>query len=249
MNTYMVYEGDRRGTFSLNSRSEIGKKYRVTPGVPFPLLPGDGWIKSMRDFYELSLVNYAPTIKRIPVSNEGYLPGHQAAWIVGLAFSLPDPARVVEIGTGYGASLVRILYGLHLHEDAHVWSIDIEECDKARAHVEESGIFNWRYTFVVAESTMAASRGWEPLDMIYVDGSHSYDGVVADIKAWSPHLKIGGIMLFDDYGNSLHEVTPAVDEFMLADGEAWDYFGQVGTMIAFKKAIPCGSERQKDHRP
>ena len=234
-NFYIIYDGERSGTFSLNSRVKNGWKYRIGLGVPVHLLAGDEWIQSLRGFKTLSLIDFTPVTKRVPVSNIGYLPRYQAAWLEGLAATLPNPARVVEIGTGYGSSLVRILYGLVLHEDAHVWSIDIEECEIARGHIQDARVPFWRYTFITSDSTEAAAMDWEPLDMIYVDGSHSYVGVRADILEWSPHLKYGGIMVFDDFDNDLHEVTPAVNEFMLANGDDWNFVGLVGTMIAFEK--------------
>jgi len=40
------------------------------------------------------------------------------------------------------------------------------------------------------------------LDMVVVDGDHTAFGVTSDFQCWWPKLRVGGIMLFDDYGNS-----------------------------------------------
>ncbi len=41
--------------------------------------------------------------------------------------------------------------------------------------------------------------GWkEPIDFLFIDGDHSYAGVVADFDTWVPHLKLGGYLLFHD---------------------------------------------------
>lgn len=37
------------------------------------------------------------------------------------------------------------------------------------------------------------------VDFIMIDGDHSYEGCLADIKAWRPKMKPGGIMAGDDY--------------------------------------------------
>jgi len=63
-------------------------------------------------------------------------------------------------------------------------------------------------------SLVAADIHNEPLNLVYIDGNHSYDGVKADIWAWEKHLKPGGVMAFDDYDNEMHEVTPAVNQLM-----------------------------------
>lgn len=40
-------------------------------------------------------------------------------------------------------------------------------------------------------------------DWIYIDGRHDYDGVLQDFHAAWPLLKKGGVMVFDDYDDTL----------------------------------------------
>jgi hypothetical protein len=232
---WAVYLGSRKGVFSLNSRARPGMKFRVEHGVPFRVEPRDRWVFSLRDYVGLTTFSFAPETKRIPRAKPDYLTKYAAAWMEGLAAGCPDPARVVEVGTASGTSLLRILYGLHLHEDAFVWSVDIEECPQAQEHIVEAQIPAWRYTLVNLPSLVAADMHTEPLDMVYLDGNHSYDGVKADIWAWKRHLKPSGIMVFDDYDNEMHEVTPAVNELMFANGDEWDFIGQIEHMVVFEK--------------
>lgn len=160
----------------------------------------------------------------------GYLPRYCGAFLEGLAGVLPDPARVVEIGTGPGCSLHRILCGLAWHEDAHVWTIDIEEIDVDRIM---DGEFEDRYTAINKDSSSVAKDWKIPLDMIYVDGDHSYGGCISDIINWGPHLKDGGIIAFDDYGFFCGQVEKAVDDTLLA--KEWRFIGRIGRLIAFEK--------------
>lgn len=57
------------------------------------------------------------------------------------------------------------------------------------------------------------------LDFVYIDGNHQYEFVKADIKAWLPKVKKGGILGGHDY---THPETPAVktvvDEIFLNKG-------------------------------
>lgn len=52
------------------------------------------------------------------------------------------------------------------------------------------------------------------LSFVYLDGNHSYGGVLNDLKIWLPKIKKGGIMAGHDYSpNPNYGVQKAVDEF------------------------------------
>ncbi len=52
----------------------------------------------------------------------------------------------------------------------------------------------------------------ESLDMVFIDGLHTYEAVVEDIREWKPKLKDGGILAGDDYNRYYPGVVQAVDE-------------------------------------
>lgn len=60
-------------------------------------------------------------------------------------------------------------------------------------------------------------------DVVFVDADHSYEGCLADIKAWEGKVKSGGYISGHDYENNeadfLFGVTQAVDEWKPADKE------------------------------
>ena len=51
------------------------------------------------------------------------------------------------------------------------------------------------------------------LKFVFLDGSHTYDDVCADIEAWWPKVKQGGILGGDDY--DWQDVAEAVDKTLL----------------------------------
>jgi hypothetical protein len=70
-----------------------------------------------------------------------------------------------------------------------------------------------------------SSVGDESLDLIYVDGDHRYEAVVADIKGWKPKLRKGGVMAGHDWSfpsvqKGLSETLGQAD-YKLFQGDSW----------------------------
>jgi predicted O-methyltransferase YrrM len=161
---------------------------------------------------------------------------HQAAQIPGwftevnaAAFSAviaeKRPQTVVEIGSYLGRSSA--LIGLSLQKFSHnprLVSIDPHTGDRQQKeflgadelptaklfelHMVGLGLKGLLDIRVATSSDVALT--WEdPVDLIFVDGWHSYDAVLEDGRAWTPHLTGDGLICFDDYGN-YPEVKDAV---------------------------------------
>ena len=63
------------------------------------------------------------------------------------------------------------------------------------------------------------------LDLVYVDGDHRYEAVLADLKGWLPKLRAGGVMAGHDWSfpavqKALFEVFNN-KETMLFQGDSW----------------------------
>jgi hypothetical protein len=69
----------------------------------------------------------------------------------------------------------------------------------------------------------------EPLDWVYLDGSHTYEGVRADLESYYALVKPGGVIAGDDYavgGFWEDGVIRAVDEFVRSHGLELTVMGQ-----------------------
>lgn len=53
-----------------------------------------------------------------------------------------------------------------------------------------------------------------PIDLLFVDGDHSYDGCMRDIVKWYPNVVFGGHLLFHDSYLGTHGVQDAVIDFI-----------------------------------
>jgi hypothetical protein len=58
------------------------------------------------------------------------------------------------------------------------------------------------------------------IDAVYIDGNHSYEAVMEDIKYWSPKVKEGGLLIGDDY-LAFEGVKKAVND-------SFSHFNEVG---------------------
>jgi len=75
-----------------------------------------------------------------------------------------------------------------------------------------------------ASAEVAAQVSVPPQDLIYVDGDHSYDGVVQDIKLWLP--KARKVICGDDYCDRFPGLKQAVAEMLpehRCSGNLWWY--------------------------
>ena len=92
-------------------------------------------------------------------------------------------------------------------------------CDGARLRMAEyPGVHVHRMTSVDASRMFSDMC----LDWVYIDGDHSQDAVAADLEAWWPKIKPGGILAADDYlwrdENGERSVKQALDAFVEANG-------------------------------
>lgn len=71
---------------------------------------------------------------------------------------------------------------------------------------------------IIRKPSLDAASDFEnaAVDFVFLDADHSYEGVQADLKAWTPKVKPGGLMSGHDYNNMAYQKTrvkDAVDEF------------------------------------
>lgn len=80
-----------------------------------------------------------------------------------------------------------------------------------------------RAVFLQAETVEAADRIEDgSLDFVFIDADHSYQACSADLEAWYPKVRVGGIVGGHDWEahNQLSGVAEAVEGFVLRNGIA-----------------------------
>lgn len=139
------------------------------------------------------------------------------------------PRVCVELGAWLGASAIPVARSIRR------WSGSLTCVDTwsgTMTHVDGPPMMVWSFARqlfeagvagnvrMIAAPTVEAARWWrEPIDYLYVDADHSYEAVLADLHAWVPHVRVGGLIVGDDYGHrQLPGVKPAWDEFTAQHG-------------------------------
>lgn len=88
-----------------------------------------------------------------------------------------------------------------------------------RACKERMLPYRGRAEFLRGDSTeMAKEVKDNELALLYIDGDHSYEGVIADLKAWTCKVKKDGIIAFHDYEMPQYGVKRAVRDFAAGYG-------------------------------
>lgn len=108
-------------------------------------------------------------------------------------------------------------------------------CDSA-LHPVEMDVF--RETSV--EALRHDKTQYEPFDLIYIDGAHDAVNVLRDAVLAFDILKVGGIMVFDDYlwridNNPAHSPKLAIDAFTTIYGEKIKFISAPNMQVYVEK--------------
>ena len=154
----------------------------------------------------------------------GFMSDPELEW---LATQAAGHQRICEIGSWTGRSTL----ALAMNTKGTVWCVDTWQGsvngdlqDIVAARGSDSLFSEFRANladcpnvFVRRMPSIVAARTFEEglFDMIFIDGSHDYNSIVSDIRAWSPKLIRGGLLCGHDYClERWPDVRRAVDELV-----------------------------------
>jgi len=120
------------------------------------------------------------------------------------AYHLIDPWRSYAVEGAVGEDRVGCEIG-HVID----WEGDFQHALRFGAQYPEI-VHVWRLPSVWAAKLFEP----ESLDLVYIDGNHSYRSVKDDIRAWLPIVRTGGILAGHDYEPQYLGVIRAVDELL-----------------------------------
>jgi predicted O-methyltransferase YrrM len=167
----------------------------------------------------------------------------EAALLYRLARDATD-GPFVEIGRFKGGST--FVFASALPDGVELWSYDLHVALRAdmpgseldaelRSALERYGVAG-KVHLVVADSR-AVDPPSERIEVLFVDGDHSYEGARGDYERWSPWVRPGGHLLFHDAvdGGGYGNVYPGVAR-LAAEVErdaAWERQPGAGSIAHF----------------
>lgn len=82
---------------------------------------------------------------------------------------------------------------------------------EAKANCERT-MEDQKWNLIGTTSTDAAKIWTKKIDLLFIDGDHSYEQVKQDIEMFAPYVKKGHYMILDDYAVIQYGVRKAIDE-------------------------------------
>ncbi|MEI9898291.1 MAG: class I SAM-dependent methyltransferase [Chthoniobacter sp.] len=132
-----------------------------------------------------------------------------SGWLLyGLARSM-KPQVCVEIGSARGKSACAVglallrngggkLYAIDPHRPTN-WN-DTNSMDSLAVltnHLQKVGV--GEFVEIVRQTSTEAAAGWQrSIDLLFIDGDHSYEGVKADWELFVPKMSEFGVVVFHD---------------------------------------------------
>lgn len=167
---------------------------------------------------------------------QGYLSPAEVEMVKEMTRLLPEEALVVAIGAGAGTHTLAML---EVTNNITIFSIDIAAGEQPEYTNEHLRLAEWGYDKtgnvirIWGDSKVVGKRWPIGVDMLFIDGDHSSDGVRGDILEWVRHVGSRGLLLFHDYGSPRWPaVKDAVDELIAGTN---DVVMHVKNLIAFRR--------------
>jgi predicted O-methyltransferase YrrM len=211
-------------------RTRVGKDVIHTAVLPDPgsmRFPNvEHWPDDVRGFEDLAFLFSSNQLNHGVAS----LQIDEAALLYRLARDAAS-GPVAEIGRFKGGST--FIFASALPDGVELWSYDLHVALRAdmpgerldaelRAALDRYGLAH-KVHLLVADSRIADPPSG-PLELLFIDGDHTYEGTRADFERWSAFVRPGGHVLFHDavdtggYGNHYPGVARAVEEI----GAGWE---------------------------
>jgi len=144
--------------------------------------------------------DFATKVKPLIAGVPGWLTDEEGEALYELARACRGDGVIVEIGSWKGKSTICLGLGSQAGNGVPVYAIDPHTDTRFgdfESNVERAGITELVRP-IASLSQPAADDFDEPIEILFVDGSHEYDLVLEDFEKWVPKVVDGGWVAFHD---------------------------------------------------
>lgn len=118
--------------------------------------------------------------------------------LISLALGVPDDGTILEIGSEFGMS--GSIWAKYSKADVII-CIDINPDAPYLENIKAAGIDTSRIASVTGDSRIAVLSDLIKdieIDLLFVDGDHTFEGALSDLMLYAPRVKSGGIIAIHD---------------------------------------------------
>ncbi len=147
---------------------------------------------------------------------------------------------ILEIGRLHGKSTAILAMGLRDGAGGGpLYSVELQEKHRpiAEGHLRERGLLDL-VTLVQGDSPEAIAQLPGGFDTVFVDGDHSYEGFMRDLRALEGRIEPGGVAMFHDCfhpANQTGDVGVARALAERAEGMGLTYRGRFGGLALYEQ--------------
>lgn len=182
-------------------------------------------------------------LRPLVASIEGWLSDAQGCALFRAAAATTGKGLIVEIGSWKGRSTAWLAAGAGLAAarvyavDPHTGSREDPEATTLaafRANLTAAGLADLVEPLVM--SSAAAARMLDgPVELLFIDGDHSYEAVRLDAELWLPKLVEGGVVMFHDVTTTGYTGPRRVFRRSICWSAEFEGIRRIGSMVVARR--------------
>ena len=187
-------------------------------------------------------------VSAVTANIAGWLSDAQGRALLTAAAATTGRGAIVEIGSWKGRSTVWLAEGARragqrVHAiDRHTRSLEDPSANTLTEFLENirtAGVADAIEPLVMSSAEAAAIvRG--PVELLFIDGDHSFDGVRRDAEIWLPRVVDGGLVMFHDVATAGYDGPRRIFRRMVCWNGRFARVRRVGSMMIARRTAQRG---------
>ncbi len=174
---------------------------------------------------------------------DGWLSEPQGRALFEAAAGTTGRGAIVEIGSWKGRSTIWLAAGAKLAGrrvvaiDPHVNSREDRDATTVadfRKNIEQAGLSDIVEPLIMS-SADAAALFEGPVELLFIDGDHSYDAVLRDAELWLPKLTEGATVMFHDVSTAAYSGPRRIFRRHVCLSPKFDSIRRIGSMTVARR--------------